>query len=267
MIRYQYSNDSVKYEDIHPEEVSQQEHQLAKTFVESFPASSSGPSSNEPLFSLWGYDYTLNPASWDLSINPLPAPKALEDFFHNSDLAHFRASESFQTHASETRAPLWNDLLEWTEGRIFRHLGEGAYKLIDFGSRYIGWVNKLQESKLADTLTLAEALPPLSSSSSTELPQESADIITAFDVIQRKPDPTEFLLELYKKLKPGGLLLLSTRSGSGFDILALQENIGNVFPFEHLYLPSPWGMEALAKKTGFEIVKVEYRGDSGNFIP
>mgnify|MGYP003816250769 CR=1 FL=1 len=78
--------------------------------------------------------------------------------------------------------------------------------------------------------------------------------------IQQSIDPVEDLRALHDSMKEDGLLFLSTRVGTGFDILTLQQNITNVFPYEHVLLLSKEGLQMVLSKAGFRVLEISTPG-------
>ena len=88
----------------------------------------------------------------------------------------------------------------------------------------------------------------------------SADIILLIDVLQREIDPLELLKRVAEKIQPGGILIATCRSGSGFDVLTLRGHSENIFPLDHIFLPSPQGMTHLFEDAGFEMLELTTPG-------
>ena len=72
--------------------------------------------------------------------------------------------------------------------------------------------------------------------------------------------PLNFRMRLKKDLKKGGILILNTRLGSGFDILTLKGSMDSIFPYEHIMLPSRRGLEMILDKAGYELLEITTPG-------
>jgi len=131
-----------------------------------------------------------------------------------------------------------------------------SYRLIDWGPKISGWVEKLNDSNFISEYIVAEPLPPVHPNGYAK----EADVILLFDVIQRYTHPDVLLSSVYKALKPGGLLLLTCRSGVGFDILTLAGESESIFPLDHISLPSPQGIKILLDNSKFEILELTTPG-------
>ena len=55
-------------------------------------------------------------------------------------------------------------------------------------------------------------------------------------------------------------MILNARAGSGFDILTLRENNREIYPYEHILLPSVRGLTQLLQRNGYEVLEVTTPG-------
>jgi 2-polyprenyl-3-methyl-5-hydroxy-6-metoxy-1,4-benzoquinol methylase len=95
-------------------------------------------------------------------------------------------------------------------------------------------------------------------------------VVTAIDLIEHVPDPEGFLREVRRRLRPGGSVYLETpnirslvyRCGR---VLATITNgrpsalIERLFPAQHIQYFTPESLESLARRVGFDIVRVSLR--------
>ena len=56
------------------------------------------------------------------------------------------------------------------------------------------------------------------------------------------------------------MLVATCRAGSGFDVLTLRERAESIFPLDHLFLPSPRGIQQLLQQAGFEVLEITTPG-------
>lgn len=263
MMRYEYLDPAISRDSLHPDSIYHEELALAHAFVETLKSDDRldvCPVSSEPryevFFEKWGQCYAFCPKTWSVAIGYMPATDILHTYFHDSDLARLRATADYQTLLSQTRQPLWEHQVEWIEGRIQRYLGSHPVDLLDWGVKATGWSVLLQQAQSLRSYTLVEPLPPVSAS-----PDNSdADVVCLFDVIQRSPNPARLLTEVAQRLRPGGLLLATCRSGAGFDVLTLGGASASIFPLDHLCLPSPAGMKRLIHGAGLELLELTTPG-------
>ncbi|MBW1743619.1 MAG: methyltransferase domain-containing protein [Deltaproteobacteria bacterium] len=264
MIRYEFVDSSIREEDIHPDFIFDRERKLAHDFVTKIKVSGDiqpcpvcGTSRDEILFEKLGCQYAICPKTWAISLGSLPDEEVLLEYYHHSELFKFRASREYQDAVSQKRKDLWENQISWIEGRVSRHMGNDKYVVIDWGSRLIGWVDFVDTASFVDRLFVQEPLPPISESTDID---EKVDIVVLFNVLQRESQPQVLLKRIAQKLKPGGLLITSCRAGSGFDILTLRENSESIFPFDHIFLPSPKSMHLLLEQAGFVVLELTTPG-------
>lgn len=176
------------------------------------------------------------------------------------EMIELRTSEEYQSKASQNRKQMWDELFDWLKFRTYRYLGKNKeLEIIDYGTRYLGLAELLKESDMCAKYELRSSI--LSEKEDVTVDTiEYADVILCMDFIQQENEPIKFLKEIKKYLKPESLLFLSTRVGSGFDILTLRGNNRNVFPYEHIMMPSKEGLKILLEEAGFEMLEITTPG-------
>jgi SAM-dependent methyltransferase len=186
----------------------------------------------------------------------MPSNSELYQYAFDSDLARYRASDEYQYLFRTLRQELWNGQIEWAEGRICRHLKMDRYRVLDWGPRMTGWIEIARKAAFVGEYVLAEPLPPLS----TDGEPTQCEVVLLFDVLQRHAHPDKLLARIFSALKPGGLLLLTSRSGTGFDILTLADESESIFPLDHVCLPSPQGLKMSLEQAGFTVLELTTPG-------
>lgn len=181
----------------------------------------------------------------------------------SNELTAFRISEQYQTEAAHKKEVGWTESLDWITFRTYRYLGKntGLY-LMDLGNRYDRYAKMFAESPMVERYELRESILSLEDAQPDSLAKESmqkADIVLYLNQIQQIPNPGKKLCQIYEVMKDGALLFFSTRMGTGFDVLTLKEH-ANIFPYEHVFLPSGKGMEYLLSEAGFRILEYSTPG-------
>jgi SAM-dependent methyltransferase len=82
-------------------------------------------------------------------------------------------------------------------------------------------------------------------------PRSSFDVVLMGDVIEHLPDPRATMRTVYRILKPGGVVLISTPDIAGWAGRLLQ-----IKPEEHVYYFAPATMRALLHQVSLEVVEV-----------
>ncbi len=243
------------------------ELEIAKEFVESKRKLIHGrvkdcPFCNSDHVSLfyekWGIDYLRCDKCYsvfaDIDKSDVQGYKEL------SEMVELRTSKEYQEKASVNRKQMWNELFDWLKFRTYRYLGKNTgLDIIDYGTRYEGLVEELKASDLCEKYELRNSILNLK----REMSEDNinlADIILCLDYIQQESEPVNFLKSIKQYLKENGLLFLSTRVGSGFDILTLKGNNRNVFPYEHIMMPSKEGIKIMLEEAGFELLEITTPG-------
>lgn len=185
-------------------------------------------------------------------------PDIIEQYKNYEPINNFRSTEEYQAIASEKRMSVWNDLVFWVRFRCARYLQKyNGLDVVLYGGHYQGLSNNLENSGLCGSYRLeASVLSTAPESASSP----GADVLLYLDQLAREAAPLQALSKLHGKLKTGGLLILSTRVGSGIDILTMKEKIKNVFPYEHTLLASVNGLEILVNHAGFELLEIQTPG-------
>ncbi len=95
-----------------------------------------------------------------------------------------------------------------------------------------------------------------------ELPEGSGpfDLVTAFELFEHLYDPRDFVERIAGILRPGGYFLMTTLSGTGFDIQVLWERARPIMPPAHLNFANPDAMRIILADVGLEIVEIDTPG-------
>ncbi|PWW08328.1 hypothetical protein DFQ01_10149 [Paenibacillus cellulosilyticus] len=206
---------------------------------------------------VWEIPYYRCESCW--SIFNFISAAVVTAYKQNQDLIDYRLSESYQSDASLRRDTSWEELLDWIKFRTYRYLERNRdLDVIDYGNRYYALIDKIKGSNICKQYELRNSIAMNYSNPNNPIGQ--ADVILYLNNIQQSVDPVRDLIEVGQSLKQEGLLFLSTRVSTGFDILTLQQNINNIYPFEHNLLLSKSGIEIVLKNAGYRVLEISTPG-------
>jgi hypothetical protein len=187
------------------------------------------------------------------------ASNAIVDKYHGDEkLINLRMSVDYQNEAAVAREKSWEELLDWICFRAFRYTGKREFNIIDFSNRYIRFSEKISSSSFCKEYELRDSIIGASSGDIFKNINK-ADIVLCVNNLQRSMNPVEDICHASKDLAKGGLMFLTTRIGTGFDILTLREN-SKIFPFEHTFLPSKALLLDLFASAGFKVLEISTPG-------
>ncbi len=171
--------------------------------------------------------------------------ETLKAYQEDAVLSDFRSSSTYQQEAKEKRELSWQEILDWMQFRCFRYLGRNqGLRIFSGGERYAGFAEMMRSSPLCGNLTVYQQ---------GETGDGTFEIAVSFNLLQQSNHPREHLRMLNRHLMPGGLLFLSARLGTGFDILVLREH-AQVYPYEYVSLLSRQGLSHILAQAGFEML-------------
>jgi 2-polyprenyl-3-methyl-5-hydroxy-6-metoxy-1,4-benzoquinol methylase len=82
-------------------------------------------------------------------------------------------------------------------------------------------------------------------------PPESFDVVTLMDVIEHVPEPVELMREIYRILRPGGVVFIVTPNFASFFIWLYGPKAYAVWPDQHVIYFQPSTMTKLLRGVGF----------------
>jgi SAM-dependent methyltransferase len=88
-------------------------------------------------------------------------------------------------------------------------------------------------------------------------PSSSFDVVTLMDVIEHVPDPKELAEEIYRILRPGGILFIVTPNFASFFARIYGLKAYGMWPDRHIVYFQPSTIVALLRKVGFARVITE----------
>lgn len=205
------------------------------------------------IFHRWDVDYYMCRCCSSIFV-PVEQ-EIVNGYLDMSEMKKLRTCKEYQEEAEVRRADIWDELLLWIKYRSYRYLSKNTkLAVMDFGNRYWGLSNRFKELGSEKSYMLMDSI--LIADQRTDCINESIDVALYINQLQHETNPIESLRKIKGKLSDKGLLFLSTRLGSGFDVMTLKGGLDNVFPYEHVLLPSRKGLELLLDKAGYELLEI-----------
>ena len=212
----------------------------------------------EFAFERSGFSFHCCTGCRTLYMSPRPTAAMLQSYYQSSDYAAFLQSENyrnavepFKRAQGRARADKLVMLLQETRSR------EDGILL--FAPKSALLEETLVDSNVAPVRTIPA---PWDNSRPVEVRdplEQNYAVISAYDIFERLPDPAASLKRLEASMNPGGRLILSVRSGSGYDLLTLWQH-ADLCPVEHMNLITVEGMEILMDRVGLKVKELSTPG-------
>jgi 2-polyprenyl-3-methyl-5-hydroxy-6-metoxy-1,4-benzoquinol methylase len=165
----------------------------------------------------------------------------------------------------------WENKIALCLERVGRLRGAGTGRLLDVGcgkgwfleaARERGW--QVQGAELCAevaqrTMERVGTQVYMGSIFDLDLPEETFDLVTMFDVIEHLETPIEALRICYRILKPGGALAISTPNLCGLGCTLLGAKAFAVWPDEHIFYFGPASIRRALRMADFADVKIASR--------
>jgi len=222
-------------------------------------------SDRELAFEKHGYTYWSCQSCATLFVSPRPTKSMVDWYLLESPVAAFRTDQDYRDKMEGRVKELAAYRAEWMAGLCARLNLNEQRPVVDMETRTLDYFLELQRRHLEPLITVKpldsmrnSTLDSISTwttvNSLSDVGPEPARLITAFDVIEHQHSLLDLFSAANAALEPSGLLIITTRSGSGFDIQILWEH-ATIFPLEHINLVSIEGLHTLLERTSFEVLE------------
>ena len=222
---------------------------------------------SEPIFQKYGFSFGRCSDCGTIYMSPRPSEKVMADYYANSENYAYWAKHIFPASESVRREKIHKPWLKRVLELVHRH-GIGTKRLIEIGPGFGTFCSLATESGFFDEVIAVEPTPELAQACRDrkvkvierrieEVAQDldPAEVIVAFEVVEHLFEPTRFIAQATRFLKPGGLLILSCPNGEGFDIAELGPESLAV-DAEHVNLFNPRSLSEMVEREGFETIEL-----------
>jgi len=230
-------------------------------------------SSTEKVFQKDGFAYFVCRDCETLFLNPRPLSKYFDEFYANGESVKYWSEVFYPTVEKQRKTKIYGPRVEQIKDRLKKNGHNLPVSLVDIGSGYGSFLEEVRDRGLSKY--------PLGIEPNHELAgicqdkgfkvyestlenivdfDECCDVVTSFEVLEHLYNPRIFVKKAYDLLKPRGTLLMTSLSGTGYDIQMLGKDHDNVKPPHHINFFNPRSSEIFFLACGFSKVRIETPG-------
>lgn len=220
-----------------------------------------------PAFGRWGFQYLRCPSCRSLYVSPRPSASDLETFYAGSKAMRFWFGELLRETEPERRDRIFRPRAAWIRDLITEYPAGTTF--VDMYTKYGAFLDEIRRVNVFDRRYVVQPAAHVRDACRAlgyaEMPAADSGLaaaaaVTMLEVIDRASDPVEPVDAAWKLLGPGGMLFLTTTSGTGFAVAAVGSASPQALPPLHLNLLSVEGLAELLRRRGFEIIELSTPG-------
>lgn len=219
---------------------------------------------HQQLYNVKGYNIVKCVECGLVFINPQPTPEEIQEVYANQQIVFNGAGESGLNDYLNRKDTMVKVL--GYDGRLFgieKHVNKG--KILDIGcaagffldyARSKGWdACGIEISPWAREIAQLQLGLNIFNKTLKELafPDNHFDVITMYDVLEHTADPLSELQEVFRVLKPGGLLVLNLPNINSLLARINKSNWLKLDPPQHLYHFTPETISRMVNSVGFKV--------------
>jgi SAM-dependent methyltransferase len=221
-----------------------------------------GGSASVPFFAKNGYAIVRCETCSILYVSPTPSDAELEAHYQNPAYYEGEEDQGYRSYADMKKAlrPHFAHRLRVMDAHL-----PSRGRLLDFGcaagyflemARADGW--QIAGVELATDMArqASDRLGIQIAASLDALNGNDFDAITLWEVIEHLPRPMEQLRQLYERLRPGGLLMLSTPNNGHWQAVREPEAWTSYRPPSHLLYFSSRTLQDTLQRAGLERIEI-----------
>jgi 2-polyprenyl-3-methyl-5-hydroxy-6-metoxy-1,4-benzoquinol methylase len=219
-----------------------------------------------------GMKYEICPNCETIFMNPRADEALLGEFYKQSKNYEFWNKYIFPQTDSVRKERIFKPRAVRTIEFCKKYDIKGG-TLVEIGSAFGTYCESLNELKYFSRVIAVEPTPSLAATcrekgldvieatiEELEFPEEQADVIASFEVIEHLSNPANFIEKSIKYLKKGGLFICTCPNGMGLGTLVLKE-VAGVVDHEHVNYFNPKSLGILLNRYGLETLEVQTPGE------
>lgn len=231
------------------------------------PCVGCGATRSKPAFTKFGFAYKQCLKCHSLFVSPRPSQESLDRFYKNSKALKFWRENIIPQTEDVRQTHQISPLQAWSKS-IVKHRAAQFTHALDYEQKFLSiWDNAfvshlpaLTHLSVTGPTSVLPMVPIAKKVSLKSIKPRSVDIITAFNVLDRAHDPQVTVKTFASLCRRGGILLLTTNTGSGFEYLVLGGHSSRLVPPDRLNLLTVEAITKLLTKHGFELLDVSTPG-------
>ena len=206
-----------------------------------------------------------------LYVSPSPNDESLVKYYkYSTSRNYWRDNISKQTR-QKRKEKIIKPRFEWIKESVEEYFPHATH-IVDINTDQYGYIEEMVETSLFHRKTLLNPFLPLNDIDLSNRIQvvntpmddfafeREIDVITIFEVADRKADVDNFFENIRRILKKNGLCFMTAILASGFDLQVLWDKADNIFPPDRLNVFSIEGLQRLFDRHDFECIELSTPG-------
>ncbi len=215
-----------------------------------------------PFYAKHGYTIVACTACHMRYVSPMPTPEEIAAHYQKVEYFAGESEQGYLSYADMKKAllPHFQRRLQIIEAQLPQR-----GKILDVGcaagyfleqARQRGWQISGIELSQAMARSAEDLLQVPIQTSLTAVPDRDFGAITLWEVIEHLPDPIGTLRQLRDRLRPGGVIMLSTPNNGHWQALRAKEQWVGYRPPSHLQYFTRETLADTLRRAGFEHIEV-----------
>ena len=232
-----------------------------------------GRAESQLEFTKAGFEYVTCRDCGTLFLNPRPTKASFDAFYQDSESARYWAEVFFPAVAEVRREKLFRPRVDRLGTLLQQEVSEIRH-VVDVGAGFgiflEEWGRRWPDTRLV-AVEPSSSLAGVCRARGLEVFEAvvedvvghdgSADLVTCFEVLEHVHNPLEFVRALFRLLRPGGTLVISTLTIDGFDLQVLWDKSVQIHPPHHINFVSKDGLEQLFTRAGLVDIEISTPGE------